>query len=167
MVRLKCKRKKGSRSSPSFDNARTSELEAHGELQLAGIRSSIFPGSRADRSLALDIARGTSVVDVIEEIECVHPELSEHGFVDGEVLLYGQIRIEEVWSKDTVSSDTSNLSKACRCKYLPQRLSIKEAEIVSREAGDVRMELARISIDVARSVAGYARGASAKGERER
>ena len=104
-----------------------SELEAHSELQLAGIRAAIFTCARTDRPRRLDIAAGSAIVDVIEEIECIHAELSNHRFVNREVLLHGKVRVEEVWSKDSVSPNISNLAQSRSCINLSQWLGIKEA----------------------------------------
>ena len=81
------KYKRGAEAPLSRQNAATLELSTQGELQLTGMRRTIREWSVADRSILVDVAAGSTVVDVIEDIERIHTELNRCNLSYGKVLL--------------------------------------------------------------------------------
>src|SRR5579859_4737190 len=72
------------------------ELEPGRELQLTGVGRAAREGSRGDRATLIDVAVGGCPVDVVEGVEAVGAQLEGDSFPDEEILLNGEIRIEEV-----------------------------------------------------------------------
>jgi hypothetical protein len=108
-----------------------SELHSERELQLARVRRPIDSGTSIDGASLLDIAARISVVDVIEDIEGIHPELEKELFTDGEILLNSEIGVEEVRTKDTVAAHSSYLVQP-RPGEIGSQLGLIVGQIVPR-----------------------------------
>ena len=127
----------------------------------------IREGSTADCSILVDIAAGCTEVDVIEDIERVHAELNQRSLVDGKVLLEREVRIEHMRTKDAVSAYVSDLIQTRRREGRSQRLCLEVDQTVAGEAGDLRLECAGVSVDLAWDAAGDLIAARAIAERKR
>lgn len=79
-----------------------SELESQPKLE---VPHEGIGGQAADAagSTAVNAAVGLAVVRMVEDVKRLSTELATHSFGDGEVLEYGQIRIEEAGSVERVA----------------------------------------------------------------
>src|SRR5215469_9517402 len=101
-------------------------LEAHHQrkLQRARIGRAVLERSAGNRSILFDVAAGCTKVYVVEHIEEICPELYGRDFLDREVLLDRQVRIENVRTKDAVSTNGPDLVKGGGGKSRASRLSL-------------------------------------------
>ena len=72
----------------------------------AGWRSGSGNGPAGDGAALIDVGVGGAPVDVVEGVEAVGPQLEGDPFTDEEVLLNGEVRIEEVRTEGGVAPDS-------------------------------------------------------------
>lgn len=159
-------RERGAEAPLSHDRSGMSELRTQRELQLTWMRRTIWEWPVANRSVLVDVAAGAAEVDMVDDIERIHTELDRCHLADGEVLLNRQVHIEQVRSKDAVPSDVSDLIQAGHGEGGAQGLRLEVDQAIAGEAGDMRLERAWVSVDLARHAARYLITARAIAERK-
>src|SRR5258708_37077732 len=143
------------------------ELHADRELQLARVGGDIDTGSLSYRSILLDVAARQAKVDVIERVKGVHSELEYDALFDWEVLLHGDICVEEMRSEDAVPANVPDLIQTRRSKHRTQGLLVIIRKTIAGEAGYVRFKSRRLTVDHTRCRAWNTCVARAIRERER
>ena len=142
----------GGAVDPSQPSKAILELKAGRELHLPRVGGTVRKWAIADGSILVEVAAWVGKVDVVEGVEPVSPKLEGDSLFDQEVLLHRDVGVEEVRTEGLVAASGSDLVESRNSERTigsGERVGVVILEAVSREAGYLRMESSRITVDVA------------------